>query len=52
MVGDVWRMAAYAESGFQGPQPIPPAVNEAFDMLVAAGFTGHLPTDIRSLLDR
>lgn len=52
MVGDVWRMAAYAKSGFQGPQPIPPTVSEAFDMLVAAGFTNHLPTDIRSLLDR
>ena len=49
MVGDVWRMAAYAQKGFQASQPIPPAVRTAFDTLVAAGFTHHLPEGMRSL---
>lgn len=49
MVGDVWRMAAYAQKGFQASQPIPPTVRTAFDTLVAAGFTHHLPEGVRSL---
>ncbi|MCY0094679.1 YdcF family protein [Hoeflea ulvae] len=49
MVGDVWRMAAYARKGFQASQPMPPAVRTAFDALVAAGFTHHLPDNMRSL---
>ncbi|AKI00991.1 DUF218 domain-containing protein [Hoeflea sp. IMCC20628] len=49
MVGDVWRMAAYAENGFQASQTIPPAVRTAFGTLVAAGFTHHLPEGVRSL---
>ncbi|WP_322988069.1 YdcF family protein [Hoeflea sp.] len=49
MVGDVWRMVAYAEKGFQASQPLPPEVRKAFDTLVAAGFTHHLPAGVRSL---
>jgi uncharacterized SAM-binding protein YcdF (DUF218 family) len=52
MVGDVWRMAAYADCGFQARQALGPDVQMAFDALVAAGFTGHLPPSVRSLLDR
>lgn len=52
MVGDTWRMAAYADKGFQAPQPMGHDVQEAFVALVAAGFTGHLPPTVRSLLDR
>ncbi len=49
MVGDVWRMVAYAQKGYQASQPLPPAVRTAFDTLVAAGFTHHLPEGVRSL---
>ncbi|WP_394689797.1 YdcF family protein [Hoeflea sp.] len=52
MVGDVWRMAAYVDKGFQGHQPVGTDVQMAFDALVAAGFTSHLPSAVRSLLDR
>jgi uncharacterized SAM-binding protein YcdF (DUF218 family) len=52
MVGDTWRMAAYPDKGFQSPQPMGLDVQEAFDTLVAIGFTGHLPATVRSLLDR
>lgn len=52
MVGDTWRMAAYPDEGFQSPQPMGIDVREAFDALVANGFTGHLPATVRSLLDR
>ncbi|MDX8354384.1 YdcF family protein [Cognatiyoonia sp. IB215182] len=44
MVGDVARMKSYAERGFQVPIEIPDAVQSAFDRLVNAGFTDHLPT--------
>ncbi|GAB5461434.1 YdcF family protein [Hoeflea alexandrii] len=52
MVGDTWRMAAYADKGFQARQPLGPDVQMAFGKLVAAGFTDHLPPTVRSLLDR
>lgn len=52
MVGDVWRLVAYAEKGFSVSQSVPIAVREAFDDLVAAGFVAHLPSHIRSLDDR
>lgn len=52
MVGDTWRMSAYPGMGFQSPQPVGPEVEEAFDALVAAGFTDHLPPTVRSLVDR
>lgn len=52
MVGDTWRMSACPGKGFQSRQPIGPEVEEAFEALVAAGFTGHLPPTVRSLVDR
>ena len=52
MVGDTWRVAAYPDKGFQSLQPMGSDVKEAFDALVAHGFTGHLPATVRSLLDR
>ena len=52
MVGDVWRMVAYADKGFQARQPLEPDVQAAFETLVEAGFTQHLPPSVRSLLDR
>ena len=42
IVGDVQRMAVYAELGFQIPQPMPPEVWSAWEELVARGYTGHL----------
>ncbi|WP_147113511.1 YdcF family protein [Tateyamaria sp. syn59] len=45
MVGDIARMPAYAARGFQIDVPLPRAVQDAFDQLVQAGFTDHLPTD-------
>lgn len=52
MVGDVWRLIAYAEKGYSVSQSVPIAVRGAFDDLVAAGFVAHLPSQIRSLDDR
>lgn len=52
MVGDTWRMSAYPGKGFQSQQPLGTEVEEAFDALVAAGFTDHLPPTVRSLVDR
>lgn len=43
MVGDIDRIRAYPESGYQIPQEIPEEVAEAFELLVARGFTRHLP---------
>ena len=42
VVGDVQRMTLYAAAGWQIPQPIPPAVQAAYDRLLAAGYTGQL----------
>jgi hypothetical protein len=42
MVGDLQRLWVYAEKGFSAPQAIPPAVREAYDVLVAAGYTRRL----------
>ncbi len=42
MVGDLQRIWLYAEKGFQIPQEIPPEVRQAYDQLLAAGYTGHL----------
>jgi len=44
LVGDVQRMRAYAERGFQVPQPIPDRVWAAWEELVARGYTDHLVT--------
>jgi len=43
MVGDVWRMTAYPQRGFQSEQPVPDTVRTAFKFLVSRGFTRHLP---------
>jgi len=42
MVGDHQRLMLYAEKGWSTPQEIPPEVQEAFDRLVAAGYTKRL----------
>ncbi len=42
LVGDFQRMEVYAEKGYQLPQEIPPEACEAFERLVAAGYTGEL----------
>lgn len=42
MVGDLHRLMKYPALGFMIPQEIPPEVMEAFELLVAAGYTGHL----------
>lgn len=42
MVGDLQRLWLYAEKGWSSPQPVPPAVREAYEGLVAAGYTRRL----------
>lgn len=42
MVGDFQRILDYPSLGFASPQPVPPAVQRAFETLVAAGFREHL----------
>jgi uncharacterized SAM-binding protein YcdF (DUF218 family) len=42
MMGDLQRLRLYAERGWSAPQEIPPAVAEAYDRLVAAGYTRRL----------
>ncbi len=42
VVGDLQRIKLYPEKGFQIPQEIPDAVWEAYEKLVAFGFTSHL----------
>lgn len=42
MVGDLQRLWLYAEKGWSTPQPVPAEVKEAFDGLVAAGYTRRL----------
>jgi uncharacterized SAM-binding protein YcdF (DUF218 family) len=42
MVGDLQRLWLYAEKGWSTPQPIPPAVREAYLGLVSAGYTRRL----------
>lgn len=42
MVGDLQRIKLYPQKGFQIYQPIPDAVWQAFEQLVAAGFNGQL----------
>jgi uncharacterized SAM-binding protein YcdF (DUF218 family) len=42
MVGDMQRIRVYAEKGFQVPQNIPAEVWQAYEGLVARGFTEHL----------
>lgn len=42
MVGDLQRIRIYPAKGFQIPQEIPAEVWQAYEKLVAFGFTGHL----------
>ena len=42
IVGDIQRMELYAEKGYQVPVDIPDQVRDAFDALVAQGYTGQL----------
>lgn len=42
MVGDMQRIRVYAEKGFQVHQDIPADVWNAYEQLVASGFTEHL----------
>ena len=42
IVGDVQRMALYAEKGYQVPVEIPAEVRAAYDALVEQGYTGQL----------
>ncbi|CAN5830693.1 YdcF family protein [soil metagenome] len=42
MIGDLQRIRLYPKLGFQTYQEIPPDVEEAYERLVAKGFTSHL----------
>lgn len=42
LVGDLQRIKAYSSNGFQIPQDIPPNVWDAYEQLVALGYTKHL----------
>jgi uncharacterized SAM-binding protein YcdF (DUF218 family) len=42
MVGDIDRIRRYPQAGFQIPQDEPGEVAAAYDLLVAAGYTGHI----------
>ncbi len=46
MVGDLQRIRAYAEKGFQIPQEIPDDVWGAYEELVRRGYTKHLLTSL------
>lgn len=45
MVGDLQRIIEYPQRGFMIAQEVPEAVRCAYDVLVAAGFTGQLLQD-------
>jgi uncharacterized SAM-binding protein YcdF (DUF218 family) len=42
LVGDTQRIDLYARRGFAAPQPMPETVKQAFDELVAYGYTARL----------
>jgi len=42
MVGDLQRLLVYGQNGWSVPQDVPPAVMEAYEGLIAAGYTGRL----------
>lgn len=42
LVGDLQRIQVYGQRGLQAPQAIPEDVGDAFDRLVALGYTRHL----------
>jgi uncharacterized SAM-binding protein YcdF (DUF218 family) len=45
MVGDLQRLITYGRRGWSVPQDVPSAVIEAYEQLVAAGYTGRLLRD-------
>jgi uncharacterized SAM-binding protein YcdF (DUF218 family) len=45
LVGDTQRIEVYAQRGFAAPQPIPDDVRNAYDRLIAAGYTARLIPD-------
>jgi uncharacterized SAM-binding protein YcdF (DUF218 family) len=45
MVGDFQRLMIYARRGWSAPQEIPDEVMDAYQDLVAAGYTGHMIPD-------
>ena len=47
MVGDLQRLIVYGEKGWSAPQDVPPGVLEAYERLVAAGYTRRLLLDSR-----
>jgi hypothetical protein len=42
MVGDLQRLLVYARKGWSAPQEVPPEVMEAYERLVAAGYTRRM----------
>jgi uncharacterized SAM-binding protein YcdF (DUF218 family) len=42
MVGDLQRLIVYGRKGWSVPQDVPPAVREAYERLVAAGYTRRM----------
>jgi uncharacterized SAM-binding protein YcdF (DUF218 family) len=42
MVGDLQRLIVYARKGWSAPQDVPPHVMEAYEGLVAAGYTRRM----------
>lgn len=42
IVGDIQRMELYAKKGYQLPVELPGEVKQAYDRLVAQGYTGQL----------
>ena len=48
MVGDLQRLIVYGQRGWSAPQEVPPEVLEAYDGLVAAGYTQRLIFPTRS----
>jgi hypothetical protein len=42
MVGDLQRLIVYGRKGWSAPQEVPPAVMEAYEHLVAAGYTRRI----------
>jgi uncharacterized SAM-binding protein YcdF (DUF218 family) len=42
MVGDLQRLIVYGRKGWSAPQEVPPRVMEAYERLVAAGYTRRL----------
>ncbi len=42
MVGDLQRLVVYGRKGWSAPQDVPPEVMEAYERLIAAGYTRRL----------